>query len=433
MQFKNRNDLYQYSRKIIGKKVYELDKNNLLNESDNKGIIGQLVEMNFFGKPLDSAKNPDFKLIDGSSIELKVTPVKKNKNNTISSKERLVLGLINYNEIYKQNFEESDLLSKIREMLLIFYMHDPKVSKSEFEFVNTAMYDLILHSEDYKIIKNDYNTLITKIKAGKAHEISEADTFYLSACTKGANAKSSQVTQPFNEITARRRAFAFKASYMTAFYNNLQSLTINDKNFNDPRKVISDSLNRYRDISLTSLADEFTIKKKAKQFNHLIIKKIIEKENLSHVIDKANIIIKTVPLKKLKSGIYKAKESMKLINLKENEFSIEWQESTVSNFINENIFLFVFIYNDSIMKVSIHNFSYEERLGLEEVWSNTKNSFEKGIYQYPLPKISNSSYAHIRPCGKNAEDTYKTPHGEIITKQAFWINSSYISTIFNNY
>ena len=53
--------------------------------------------------------------------------------------------------------------------------------------------DVMLHKfseEDLIVIRNDWGTIVNKIKAGKAHEISEADTNYLGACSKGANKNS---------------------------------------------------------------------------------------------------------------------------------------------------------------------------------------------------------------------------------------------------
>lgn len=54
---------------------------------------------------------------------------------------------------------------------------------------------------------------MSKIKAGKAHELSEGDTIYLGACTKGAN-KLSIVDQPFSKEKAMKRAFSLKSKYI---------------------------------------------------------------------------------------------------------------------------------------------------------------------------------------------------------------------------
>ena len=72
--------------------------------------------------------------------------------------------------------------------------------------------------EDLEIIKNDYETIINKIKAGKAHELSEGDTLYLGAATKSSTS-SKRRNQPFSSIPAKPRAFSFKSSYMTYVLN----------------------------------------------------------------------------------------------------------------------------------------------------------------------------------------------------------------------
>ena len=75
--------------------------------------------------------------------------------------------------------------------------------------------------ELFKIEKNKRNLIINKIRAGKAHEISEGDTNYLGACTKGANADSVR-EQPFNSIVAKQRAFCLKpaTSYVLVIFFN---------------------------------------------------------------------------------------------------------------------------------------------------------------------------------------------------------------------
>ena len=52
-----------------------------------------------------------------------------------------------------------------------------------------------------------------KIRNGIAHEISEGDTFYLGACTKGTNSSSVR-KQPFSPILAKQRAYSLKPKYL---------------------------------------------------------------------------------------------------------------------------------------------------------------------------------------------------------------------------
>jgi DNA mismatch repair protein MutH len=61
--------------------------------------------------------------------------------------------------------------------------------------------------------QKDWELIKQKIAEGKAHELSEGDTFYLGACTKGANASSVR-KQPFSEIPAKQRAYSLKQGYV---------------------------------------------------------------------------------------------------------------------------------------------------------------------------------------------------------------------------
>ncbi|NRW04223.1 hypothetical protein DFH65_004913 [Clostridium beijerinckii] len=75
--------------------------------------------------------------------------------------------------------------------------------------------------KDLKIIKNDWMIIANKIRNNKAHEISESDTRYLAACTKGSTAeKSLRRQRDVNAVKARERAYSLKPSYMTYILNS---------------------------------------------------------------------------------------------------------------------------------------------------------------------------------------------------------------------
>ncbi len=63
--------------------------------------------------------------------------------------------------------------------------------------------------EDLRIIKDDWETIIKKIRDGMAHELSESDTLYLSACVKGSGHGKNMRPQPNSEILAKQRALKF--------------------------------------------------------------------------------------------------------------------------------------------------------------------------------------------------------------------------------
>ena len=86
-----------------------------------KGNFGQILEKFYFGYKPNSNAEPDFK---EAGIELKSSPLKTLKNGAYRSKERLVLNIINYLEVHKEDFETSTFWKKNAHLLLIFYLHD---------------------------------------------------------------------------------------------------------------------------------------------------------------------------------------------------------------------------------------------------------------------------------------------------------------------
>ena len=109
------------SQSALGKTFGELQKmkvNTIKSEDSddsdegfNKAFFGHLFETDVFGMNINPFSRPDF---EKAGIELKVTPYKKNRNNTLSAKERLVLNIIDYMTEYKNTFETSHFLSKKR-------------------------------------------------------------------------------------------------------------------------------------------------------------------------------------------------------------------------------------------------------------------------------------------------------------------------------
>jgi hypothetical protein len=144
-------------------------------------------------------------------MELKSSPLKQLKNDEYRSKERLVLNIINYINVVNQDFENSDFFKKNESILLIFYLHN--TGFDILDYLIKLVDEWSFSSTDLEIIKKDWELIKRKIAEGKAHELSEGDTFYLGACTKGANALSVR-KQPFSEILAKQRAYSFKQGYV---------------------------------------------------------------------------------------------------------------------------------------------------------------------------------------------------------------------------
>ena len=119
-------------------------------------------------------------------------------------------------EEYEKTFATSAFWRKCNTMLLMSYEHLFDKPKGEFHIDEAVLFSF--PEEDLIIIERDWQLIIEKVRSGRAHEISEGDTMYLAACTKGADSSSVR-EQPFSSVPAKQRAYSLKSSYMTQILN----------------------------------------------------------------------------------------------------------------------------------------------------------------------------------------------------------------------
>lgn len=447
---RSKDSILAYANKLIGKTFGEIDKFNRLEDKKGKGNLGQVVEESYFGYYVNSRAEADFSY---AGVELKVTPYKVNKNKTISAKERLVLNIINYMEEYKKCFDESSFWTKNKELLLVFYEW-----KKELERKDYVVKDVMLHNfseEDLIVIKKDWEIIINKIKAGKAHEISEADTNYLGACPKGAN-KNSVRSQPFSSELAMQRAFSLKSSYMT----HLIRMRLGDKGEKtvsilkgtkkDIEELLHDKFSPYYGKSIDEMCKELDINliskngSLPKNYAQIISSKILGiKDNKLDSIEefsKANIKFKTVRIEK--NG--KIKQHMSLETFKYTEIIKEtWEESKLRNTFAEQRYLFiVFRYDENdvliLDKIKLWNMPLSVLdTKLKETWEETVKVIKEGLVievkgnkKYDnMPASTFNRVCHTRPHAQNSSDTYTLPDGREHVKKCFWLDREYILSV----
>jgi len=170
--------------------IYRLHQNN-----KNKGGFGNYLEYAYFGKENDNKSQPDF---SEAKLELKVSPLKILSSYEVKVKERLVLNHFTFFDLIKEDFETSHFKYKNENLLLVFYKYE---KDKPYEKIEIALADLwqCLKEDEFQI-RRDWDTIVEKIRSGKAHEISEGDTLYLGACTKGSTAENSMQNQIFHVI-----------------------------------------------------------------------------------------------------------------------------------------------------------------------------------------------------------------------------------------
>lgn len=96
--------------------------------------------------------------------------------------------MIDYFSVVEEKFEDSHMWNKARLILLIYYLYQQDIrSRLDYKIGYAKLFSP--PETDIKIIKNDFEIIVEKIKSGKAHELSEGDTMYLGAAPKAATSR----------------------------------------------------------------------------------------------------------------------------------------------------------------------------------------------------------------------------------------------------
>jgi DNA mismatch repair protein MutH len=425
--------------------------------------MGHLIEEHHFEYKINSDQEPDF---PKAGVELKVTPYEIGKKGGYSAGERLVITMISYQHAVEEDFYASHVYKKLKLTLLVHYLRNRSLTRMEYPINFITLFSP--PEEDLKIIQQDYEKIITKVKEGKAHELSEGDTMYLGANTKGSNSIKSNVPQEFYapEQKAKKRAFCFKQSYMTyilnkyvrekvATYESILSSVhdIEDKTFEE---LIVDKINTHRGKTDAQLMIEFEVKPGAKNFwSSLAYRMLGIKSNRAEEFVKANIEVKTIRLDE--NG--KMKESISFPHMTLIEFAQEeWEESDFYNDLSTKRYLFVVFKRRGgsyVLKgCQLWNISNEDLDEARIGWGTIKQVLQQGVdlwkkYQKNgidfkvhnnFPKMEANRIIHIRPhtskryyvledgeiIGNYPSYGDELPDGRVMTKQCFWLNYPYI-------
>jgi DNA mismatch repair protein MutH len=447
---KDKKSIIDFAKLLKDKSLRQVcDTISIKKERKGKGQFGQFLEEFYFHYKPNSDSEPDFPI---AKLELKSSPLKRLKNLEYRSKERLVLNIINYENVVNQKFENSDFIKKNASILLIFYLH--QAGYDILDYLIKLVDEWSFPSTDLEIIKKDWEAITKKIADGKAHELSEGDTFYLGACTKGKNALSVR-KQPFSEIPAKQRAYSLKQGYVnhiiasianeaTGVYGKLIPTVAVAKKQTIEEIVVS-KFKPYYGMTIDQIIAKTGVElnTRAKSFYANLTKAIlgIELDKEIEEFEKAEIIVKTVRLKENNLP----KEDISFPNFKYEEIvKEEWDDSNFKDIL-EHKFLFVFFQFENeqlvLRKVKFWNMPYADILEAEKVWAKTKDIVSKGkivkevigtTRHTNFPNKSFNSVSHVRPHATNAADTYPLPTKDKLTKvneytkHCFWLNNNYV-------
>ena len=524
---KDARDILRYAKWLIGKTFYDVLETDLFRikqekivsgyntpednpsvlqdfaaeygNTSRKGGLGNLIEEHFFHYDANPNSDADFSL---AGLELKVTPyeerVGRGKNNGLNyyvAGERLVLTMIDFNQRpIEFDFFKSHVWKKCCQILLVYYLRNKALNNNLKYHINYVGI-FTPNEKDRLIIMQDYRLIMEKIAQGKAHELSESDTMYLGACTKGSTAAKSIVLQIDNNIPAQKRAFCYKTSYMTIVLNEYfinapeeQDSVVSDLNLLAQLGFdgyIQSRINKYvgktdRELC-TLLGLEYTGNKA--QWINIAFAILGVKSNKAEEFQKANIVVKATRIEE--NGNIKEHTSFppfkfldlieeKWLDLDEEDDDAGASQSNAGNgkpstlqaYFASTKFLFVVFKKSGdayILKGSqLWNMPY---LDLNETvrrgWEHIRDTIINGVklemrpvlsgeragrfnIHNNLPKKDDNPIIHIRPHAQKAYyrfDDYEEgnpangnelPDGRWMTTQCFWLNNSYVKSILRD-
>ncbi|ULG71395.1 Sau3AI family type II restriction endonuclease [Macrococcus brunensis] len=446
-EYQNEAELIEYAKEAEGKYLFEIDKENMLENTNVKGKVGHIIEKSYFGYDINSNAEPDFADV---GIELKATGFTRMKSGKLKAKERLVLNIINYTKEAEKEFYTSSYWTKNARILLFFYEYlknaDGKMDARNTQIAKVDLFEF--PAEDLDIVKQDWQIIHNKILNGEAHLISEGDTLILGACTKGANA-SSMREQPFSPVLAKQRAYSIKQGYMSTLVRKLiteehlvsisSSKEIAEKSIEE---VLAEKFSPYYGMTDKEIAAQEGItlsSGKARVANLISAMLAIKGTDLSKIeeFEKYNIKFKTITLRE--DG--QPKEHMSFENIDFDEYAtVPFEESSLrekfeetkwlfivfqKNEADENVFKSIRLWNmpEAVIENELKAFYQETQRVLNEgvILEETKRGIKNN-----LPGAKDNPVCHLRPKGRNASDKVKLPDGQMITKQCFWLDKKYI-------
>lgn len=450
-----------YAMKLHSKSLEDIVGNrNVVFNKKNKGNIGNFIQEHWFYIKPDNKKDQDFDL---AGLELKCTPLKLLKNNSLTIKEPLSICAINLTQLDTETWNTSYLKHKINNILIIFHIPNQIFLKTVIN--KSTLFELKNYEE---LIKNDWLVIFQKNKLGLSHTLSAKDTRYLCTAPKSSDS-TFKVRQPNSDEPAKQLGFRFKTAFMRAIYEQSKNPLKYNSLLSDDNQIISTktkeqiTLTNYKSILLEKLNNEAnkSLGELCKK-NNLSLSKA--KDSIARLLNKflgfknykARILeleLEGINIKVVRhNNEYYPYESMSFPSekIKELEKS-SWELSKLSEYLNT--LLIIPLYQSSrdtnidslVLGQSFfwtpNDIQWE---GIKNEWEMYRDEFINGKAKVSLIKRGNktfeslgitkskdTSYIHMRPHGAKNSDRDEDSHGNSFCKQSFWLNQKFIQEILN--
>lgn len=443
--------ILRYAARLTKRSLRDMKESGqeIIGGTRTKGYFGQIVEKEYFGMEPNSSSEPDF---DAVGIELKIAPLKK-VSNRFESKERMVLGIIDYNDVPKKGFKI--FTDKGSHILMLFYHWTPDTDVYDYRFLKVV--DWRPSENELRIIKEDWDIIEGFVMRGEAHLLSERHTKFLAANTKGVGHGKDMRSQPFSDIPAKQRSLSFKAPYVTSIYNSCPDINETIIGADDSYPAYDGSIftrlweegvgfedyvleyfERFKGMTCQDIEGELgiDIDSNSKQYYHKLVMAMFGLPNKGSVreFDQANIYLKTIRI--LKNGTPKESMSFPTFNYEEI-VEQTWETSDFHDQLDHEFLFPVFSFNTMDTKVDRKSLTFigaffwsvpdGDMETIRRVWEDTRDKILRGRFD-DFIRASDDLISHVRPHAKDSNDTY-TYKGMELVKKSFWLNNRYLKRV----
>lgn len=481
---KNPESIEDFGRRAIGRTSREIiasrDPSHPLlrvGRKATKGDLGDAMEV-YYGIRKNSRSEPDF---PQAKVELKTLPLKRLRGRGHAVKEPTSISMIHYPTLPSERWATASVREKLGHVIFAVFSVDQN------DLLESKLHNLFLwepRSTDWELFGSDWGVTKSIVAESRAEALSERQAIALAARRKGRGGPTDVGTPQYNPrsdptiANAPSRAWALKTHFTrqlyqertgrgpTAFASALVGVHPGPPGrVLDPveEKVLAE-LRPFRGLPLKTLVAVKRLgggggKSLASRMVHRALG--VDPTKRIREFEQTGYLVRTLNLQARNGWPYEA-VSFPVVDLCEL-MEQEWEPRIVEDETGKEVttipgsdlseqvrrILFVPTFAPKRKTSQLDRMlgnpffwtpSGAELEGIRLEWEMYRREVAQGKAAYhrvpgkrerenALTKPFPEGFIHVRPHGRNAEDTYKDPKGNWVTKQCFWLNKEFIYRI----
>jgi DNA mismatch repair protein MutH len=400
-----------------------------------KGSVGRYVET-YFGIAPNSEAGPDF---SEAGVELKTVPLLRKGSGPYTAKERTFITAIDYASIVDQPFDGSPLDLKTRTTLYVFYEWRADAPIADFKVMGVLLHER--DELDELMLRELHQHVKDTVRAGRAHELSEGDTWGVGAATKDAGRRT--VLQPFGPEPARRRAFAYKPLYTTRLWQlakhraDEQAAPVGlPGSLAGFAREVDEKVGAWQGITVAALVRDLAHDKNpaAKNIVSVVSRRLLGSEGRRDVeaFDRLGVTIRTI---RVDPETFLPHEDISFPAFDPVVLAREeWEASELLPLVSSLYFMvFAAHRGEAVLDARLLGGFFwrpdtAELATMGREWAVLRDAFAASEPE-ARPQASETEILHVRPHGRSKEDTVALPSGRRFVRSSFWLNKSFVGRL----